>query len=104
MAIDRLWSRLYSNGKFTSGFMQLTFGSMHMATIIMTDEKFTTLDQKIDALIELCASMKQENQLLRANEHNWLSERQQLLENNKLAKSRLESVLNRLKSLEQSQS
>jgi len=84
--------------------MQTTFVGMHMATIIMTDEKFTTLDQKIDALIELCASMKQENQLLRANEHNWLSERQQLLENNKLAKSRLESVLNRLKSLEQSQS
>jgi len=77
---------------------------MHMATIIMTDEKFTTLDQKIDALIELCALMKRENQLLRANEHSWLTERQQLIENNKLAKTRLESVLNRLKSVEQSQS
>jgi cell division protein ZapB len=78
--------------------------NLHMATIIMTDEKFTTLDQKIDSLIELCATMKRENQLLRANEHNWHSERQQLLETNKLAKTRLESVLNRLKSLEQSQS
>lgn len=68
----------------------------------MTDDKFITLDQKIDALIELCATMKRENQLLRANEHNWLSERQQLLENNKLAKSRLESLLTRLKSLDQS--
>lgn len=70
----------------------------------MNDERFNTLDQKIDALIELCASMKRENQLLRANEHNWQSERQQLLENNKLAKSRLESVLSRLKSIEQVQS
>ena len=78
--------------------------NLHMATIIMTDEKFTTLDQKIDSLIELCATMKRDNQLLRANEHNWHSERQQLLETNKLAKTRLESVLNRLKSLEQSQS
>lgn len=69
----------------------------------MNDERFNTLDQKIDALIELCASMKRENQLLRANEHNWQSERQQLLENNKLAKSRLESVLTRLKSIEQVQ-
>lgn len=77
---------------------------MHTAIILMTDDKFNTLDQKIDALIELCATMKRENQLLRANEHNWQSERQQLLENNKLAKSRLESVLNRLRSLEQSQS
>ncbi len=78
--------------------------AMRTANILMTDDKFTTLDQKIDALIELCAAMKRENQLLRANEHNWQSERQQLLENNKLAKSRLESVLNRLKSMEQSQS
>ena len=77
---------------------------MRTAIILMTDDKFTTLDQKIDALIELCATMKRENQLLRANEHNWQSERQQLLENNKLAKSRLESVLNRLKSMDQSQS
>lgn len=75
---------------------------MRTATILMTDDKFITLDQKIDALIELCATMKRENQLLRANEHNWLSERQQLLENNKLAKSRLESLLTRLKSLDQS--
>ncbi len=77
---------------------------LYRATIIMTDEKFATLDQKIDALIELCATMKRENQQLRANEHNWHSERQQLLENNKLAKSRLEAVLHRLKSMEQSQS
>ena len=77
---------------------------LHMATIIMTDEKFTTLDQKIDALIELCAAMKRENQLLRANEHSWHSERQQLLENNRQAKARLESVLTRLRSMEQSSS
>lgn len=75
-----------------------------IANIIMNDERFNTLDQKIDALIELCATMKRENQQLRAKEHNWQSERQQLLENNKLAKTRLESVLNRLKSMEQTQS
>lgn len=77
---------------------------MHTANIIMNDERFNTLDQKIDALIELCAAMKRENQVLRAKEHNWLSERQQLLDNNKLAKTRLESVLHRLKSIEQAQS
>ena len=59
------------------------------------------LTRWIDVLIELCATMKRENQQLRANEHNWQSERQQLLENNKLAKGRLESVLNRLKYMQQ---
>lgn len=68
----------------------------------MNDEDFQALNEKVDALIELCAAMKQENQLLRANQHNWQNERQQLLESNRLAKSRLESVLTRLKSLEQS--
>lgn len=68
----------------------------------MNEENFNTLDEKIDALITLCTAMKQENQLLRANQNNWQSERQQLLENNRQAKSRLESVLTRLKSLEQS--
>lgn len=68
----------------------------------MNDEEYQALNDKIDALIELCAAMKQENQLLRANQHNWQNERQQLLESNRLAKSRLESVLTRLKSLEQS--
>ncbi|MDT8428663.1 MAG: TIGR02449 family protein [Pseudomonadales bacterium] len=68
----------------------------------MNDERFNALDEKIDALVSLCAAMKQENQMLRTREHNWQTERQQLLDNNKLAKSRLESVLNKLKALEQS--
>jgi cell division protein ZapB len=48
--------------------------------------------------------MKQENQLLRAGQHNWQIERQQLLENNRQAKARLESLLTRLRSMEQSSS
>lgn len=68
----------------------------------MNDENFNSLNAKIDELIALCTAMKQENQLLRANQHNWQTERQQLLENNRLAKSRLESILTRLKSMEQS--
>ena len=69
---------------------------------MMNDERFNALDEKIDALVALCTAMKRENQMLRNNEHNWQTERQQLLEKNKLAKARLESVLSRLKSMEQS--
>lgn len=72
--------------------------------IEMTDDQFNTLDEKITALIALCAAMKQENQLLRAGQHNWQIERQQLLENNRQAKARLESLLTRLRSMEQSSS
>jgi len=79
-------------------------GSASCARIDMNDDQFNTLDEKINALIALCAAMKQENQLLRASQHNWQSERQQLLDNNRQVKQRLESVLSRLRSMEQSQS
>lgn len=70
----------------------------------MTEDQFNMLDDKINALIAMCTAMKQENQLLRASQHNWQTERQQLLENNRQAKARLESVLSRLRAMEQSQS
>lgn len=81
--------------------VSLTPGSVF---IDMNEDQFNTLDEKITALIALCAAMKQENQLLRAGQHSWQTERQQLLENNRQAKARLESVLTRLRSMEQSQS
>lgn len=91
--IDRPMTRLYSNARIRLS-----------VCIEMTDDQFNTLDEKITALIALCAAMKQENQLLRARQHNWQTERQQLLENNRQAKARLESLLTRLRSMEQSSS
>ena len=69
----------------------------------MSEEKFQALNEKVEALIALCVEMKQENQLLRANEENWHSERRELMEKNKVAKSKLESILVRLKALEETQ-
>lgn len=67
----------------------------------MSDTSFNTLEDKVDELIQLCAEMKKENQILRDNEHNWENERKTLIEKNQLARSRLEKVLQRLKTLEQ---
>ncbi len=68
----------------------------------MSEDKFQTLNGKVESLISLCVEMKQENQLLRANEENWHSERRELLEKNKVTKTRLEAILARLKALEES--
>jgi cell division protein ZapB len=46
--------------------------------------------------------MKRDNQLLKATEISWRSERKQLIENNKEAKSKLESILVRLRAMGQS--
>lgn len=69
----------------------------------MSEEKFQALNEKVESLIALCVEMKQENQLLKANEENWHSERRELMEKNKVTKSRLESILARLKALEETQ-
>ncbi|MFT4886538.1 MAG: cell division protein ZapB [Pseudohongiellaceae bacterium] len=68
----------------------------------MTEDRFHTLNEKVDDLIGLCAEMKRENQLLKANENSWGSERKELVDKNKEAKSKLESILVRLKAMENS--
>ncbi len=68
----------------------------------MSEHGFQSLSEKIDDLIDLCAGMKRENQLLKAAENSWQSERRQLIDKNKEAKSKLESMLVRLKAMDQS--
>ncbi len=67
----------------------------------MSDTSFNTLEDKVDELIQLCNNMKKENQLLRDDKHHWENERKTLIEKNQLARTRLEKVLQRLKTLEQ---
>lgn len=67
----------------------------------MSNTNFNSLEEKVDALIQLCSDMKVENQILRDNEHHWKDERDSLLGKNQLARVRLEKVLQRLKTLEQ---
>jgi len=68
----------------------------------MSEDKFQSLTDKVDDLIDICADMKRDNQLLKATEISWRSERKQLIENNKEAKSKLESILVRLRAMGQS--
>ncbi len=67
-----------------------------------TEEKFNSLKEKVDDLIKVCSEMKLKNQILKASENNWQVERKQLLEKNKEAKSKLESILIRLKAMNNS--
>ena len=67
-----------------------------------TEEKFDSLKEKVDDLIKVCSEMKLQNQILKASENNWQAERRQLLEKNKEAKSKLESILIRLKAMNNS--
>jgi len=58
------------------------------------------LDEKITKLLRLCEQLKAENIALRARQVSLLEERKELLGKNELARSRVESMLSRLKELE----
>lgn len=59
------------------------------------------LEAKIDELIQLCDELEKRNALTEADRDNLIKERTRLLEKNELAKSKVEAMIMRLKSLEQ---
>lgn len=63
--------------------------------------EWAALEKKVSELIELSAILSRENRALRAQQQNWTTERAKLIEKNELAKSRVESMITRLKALEQ---
>ncbi len=67
----------------------------------MPESQFNALEQKIDDLISLCAELNQENVSLKADKETWRSEREVLASRNELARHKVETILNRLRTLEQ---
>ncbi|MEQ9021211.1 MAG: TIGR02449 family protein [Pseudomonadales bacterium] len=68
----------------------------------MSDNSFESLNDKVDDLIDLCAEMKRENQMLKADANSWQSDRKKLVQKNQEAKSKLEAILVRLKAMDNS--
>jgi cell division protein ZapB len=67
----------------------------------MAEGEWTGLEDNVDELIDLCAVLTKENRALRAQQQTWTTARAKLIEKNELAKSRVESMIVRLKALEQ---
>ena len=66
----------------------------------MAETPLKTLEQKIDELITLCGELNRENQALKADSANWHSERQNLMNKNELARTRVEAMIKRLRTME----
>jgi len=67
----------------------------------MVEDIIEQLDWQIDELIELCNRLRKENQALRAQTSELLFEQARLIEQTELARSRVEAMITRLKSMEQ---
>ena len=67
----------------------------------MAENQLKTLEKKIDELIALCSDLNRENQSLKHESMSWQDERLRLVENNELARVKVEAMINRLQALEQ---
>ncbi|UVE17626.1 TIGR02449 family protein [Pseudomonas sp. LS44] len=67
----------------------------------MEDADLRALTAKLDLLIRRIEQLKVDNQLLRAGEQAWREERAHLIEKNEMARLKVESMISRLKALEQ---
>ena len=66
----------------------------------MAENQLKSLETKIDELIALCGDLNRENQSLKAASANWHNERQDLIDKNELARTKVEAMINRLRSME----
>ena len=66
-----------------------------------TEQQLQQLEQRIEELVSISARLRRENQSLQVREHKLIEERADLLKKNDVAKSKVEAIISRLKSLEQ---
>jgi cell division protein ZapB len=60
-----------------------------------------TLERQTEELVRLCQRLREENASLRARQETLVAERAELIEKTELARSRVESMISRLKSMEE---
>ena len=67
---------------------------------VYTEDDLRLLEQRIDELIDTVGLLKNENTSLRQQKDKLVTERSQLIEKTEMARSRVEAMISRLRSLE----
>ena len=70
-------------------------------TLSVHEQSLLAIGARLDRLVDLCRSLQEENRSLRHSQEQLAGERAQLLARNEQARSRVEAMIMRLKSLEQ---
>ena len=66
----------------------------------MDNDNLTKLEQRINELISACRRLSEENNTLKSGQQNLSEEHARLVEKTQVARSRIESMIGRLKALE----
>ena len=64
------------------------------------DEDLKTLEQRVDDLILMCKHLKEENSTLKSSRESQFEVNNKLYEKNRLAQTRLEAIVSRLRAME----
>jgi cell division protein ZapB len=67
----------------------------------MEELDIKALERRVDELIRSVHTLREENQSLRQNQTSLMAERARLIEKTELARSRVEAMIVRLRSMEQ---
>ncbi|GFM49949.1 MULTISPECIES: TIGR02449 family protein [Pseudomonas] len=67
----------------------------------MEDTDLQALMNRLELLLKHTEQLKSQNALLLAQEKSWREERAHLIEKNEIARQKVESMISRLKALEQ---
>lgn len=66
----------------------------------MADSALQALEARIDELVALCHELNRENRRLKSENSGWRHEREDLLQKNELARSKVEAMIARLRAME----
>jgi cell division protein ZapB len=66
----------------------------------MADNSLKELENKINELISLCKELNRENHALKAEVAGWRDERRDLMDKNELARTKVEAMIDRLRTME----
>lgn len=70
------------------------------STMASENNQLQILEEKLDSLIQMCNSITEENELLKIKQAELIREKSKLIEKTILAKTKVESMITRLKSME----
>jgi cell division protein ZapB len=66
----------------------------------MPENQLKDLENKIEELISLCGELNRENSALKTEVAGWHDERKDLMDKNELARSKVEAMIDRLRTME----
>jgi len=66
----------------------------------ITEQELTVLEDQVESLVKACMHLREENKILRGHQETLQHERAELIEKNSMARTRVDAIITRLKSLD----